>query len=239
MLISSAKTKSMLITTRQKHQNKPQSLHLTLGCDSIERVSKHKILGVIVDEKLSWEPHIDKLCKTLSRNIFLLSKLKHLIRSEYCKLFFNAHIKSHFEYASTIWDQCDAVHFNRVNSLFSRALKLLSPDPNNLTDRLKDLKMLSLRQTLNVKKCVFVHKILNHNAPSYLTNLFQQYIQQHKHNTRNSSARLPLPRLDLNKSSVIFSGLLLWNSLPTAFRSIKRTNSFKNAISKHFLRSNK
>ena len=237
MLISPAKTKCMLITTRQKHQNKPQSLQLTLGSDSIEQISKHRILGVIVDEKLSWEPHIDKLCKTLSRNIFLLTKLKQLIKTEHCKLFFSAHIKSHFEYCSTIWDQCDAVHFNKVASLFSRAIKVLSPGPKNLSDKLKELDMLPLRQHLNVNKCIFVHKILNSSAPSYLTSLFHPYIQKHTHNTRNSSARLPLPRLDLNKSSVIFSGLLLWNSLPSAFRTITRTVPFKNIIAKHFSKS--
>ena len=168
MLISPEKTKSMLITTRQKHQQKLQSLKLKLGSNDIEQVSKHRILGVIVDEKLSWEPHIDKMCKTLSRNIFLLSKLKNLIRIKYCKLFFNAHIKSHYEYLSTIWDKCDAVHFNKINSLFSRAVKILAPGPKTLPERLKELNILSLRQQLNIKKCSFVHKILNNKTPNMM-----------------------------------------------------------------------
>ena len=198
MLLNPTKTKSMLITTRQKHQRKPQNLKLTLGSNVIEQVSKHRLLGVIVDDKLKWEPHIDKICKMMSRNIFLLSKLKHLVHIDHCKLFFNSHIKSHFDYASTIWDQCDVVHFLKLKSLFCRALRVLTPGPKTTSQRLKELKMLPLRRQLNINKCLFVHNILNNRAPGYLIQLFYPYIQQHKHSTRNNSLRLPLPRIGLN-----------------------------------------
>ena len=35
-------------------------------------------LGVTVDEQLKWQTHINKICRTVSRNMFLLSKLSQL-----------------------------------------------------------------------------------------------------------------------------------------------------------------
>ena len=238
MLISSAKTKSMLVTTRQKHQREPLNLHLCLGQDVIEQVSKHRLLGVIVDDKLRWEPHIDKLCKTLATNVFLLSQLKRFIRTEYCKMFFNAHIKSHYEYVSTLWDQCSANHFEKLNSLFNRAVKILSPGSMNLDGRLKALNMLPLRKQLDVNKCVFIHKILNGKCPKYMSQMILPCIQQHDHDTRNSSLRAPRPRIDLNKQSLVFSGVSLYIDIPTHIRNSRTTKTFKNAVTKYFDKDN-
>ena len=48
----------------------------------INRVSKTKFLGVIIDEKLSWNPHVDQLCNTVAKNIGILYKL-HFPSSKY------------------------------------------------------------------------------------------------------------------------------------------------------------
>ena len=106
MALHPQKTKSMLITTRQKHQIQPLNLKLTLNSISIEQVREHKVLGVIIDEKLSWSSHVACICKRLSQNIFLLSKLRRYVDNDGLKLFFFAHCLSHINYASTVW--CNA-----------------------------------------------------------------------------------------------------------------------------------
>ena len=123
MILNPSKTKSMTITTRQKHQLKLPKLNLTIQSKPIEQVATHRLLGVTIDEQLKWEPHIKTICDKVSKNIFLLSKLKYYLNFESRKLFFHAHIKSHIDYASTIWDRCADVHLIRLNSLYRRAAK--------------------------------------------------------------------------------------------------------------------
>ena len=50
MILHPAKTKSMLFTTRQKHQLCPLHLSLSLKDSHIEQVHEHRHLGVIIDE---------------------------------------------------------------------------------------------------------------------------------------------------------------------------------------------
>ena len=50
MILHPAKTKSMLLTTRQKHQLRPLLLNLSLKDSHIEQVHKHRHLGVIIDD---------------------------------------------------------------------------------------------------------------------------------------------------------------------------------------------
>ena len=92
MIIHPDKTKSMIIATRQKQQKTTQKLNLTLESSTIEQVKQHKMLGLWIDSGVSWNLHIDKLIKKISRNTFLLSRLKLFTNTHNLKMFFNAHI---------------------------------------------------------------------------------------------------------------------------------------------------
>ena len=104
MVISPIKTTSMNIATRQKHQLSSLPLDLFLNGAKIDQVSEHRLLGITIDNKPRWDSHTNNVCKTVSRRVFLLSKLKYIVDIDTRKLFFNAHIKPYIDYASVVWD---------------------------------------------------------------------------------------------------------------------------------------
>lgn len=59
MVIHPNKTKCMVVTTRQKRQLKKLTLNLSINSVPIEQVSKHKVLGVILDEEMKWNNQIN------------------------------------------------------------------------------------------------------------------------------------------------------------------------------------
>ena len=63
MILHPAKTKGMLLTTRQTHQLRPLLLNLSLKDSHIEQVPEHRHLGVIIDDEFSWRLHIIGTCK--------------------------------------------------------------------------------------------------------------------------------------------------------------------------------
>ena len=44
----------------------------------LKQLSSQKLLGVTIDQKLSFDDHIDKLCNKLCQRIAVLSKIKKL-----------------------------------------------------------------------------------------------------------------------------------------------------------------
>ena len=60
-------------------------LYIKLGGVSLNRVSSTKFPVVIIDENLTWKNPIDAILNTISRSIWMLTKLKHLY-SLYCTL---------------------------------------------------------------------------------------------------------------------------------------------------------
>ena len=90
----------MVITTRQKHQLSDLSLRVSLDGQNIENVTEHHLLGLIVDNKFRWQAQIEHICKSMSKNKqFLLFQLQQII-IDTRKIFYNAHIKLHIDYAS-------------------------------------------------------------------------------------------------------------------------------------------
>ena len=90
----------MVITTHQKHQLSDLSLRLSLDGQNIENVTEHRLLGLIIDNKFRWQAQIEHICKSMSKKMFLLSQ--HVINIDTRKLFYNAHIKPHIDYASVV-----------------------------------------------------------------------------------------------------------------------------------------
>ena len=126
MALHPDKTKFMLITTRQKRQNLVTNLSpLTIKSDVIEEVQDHKVLGITIDNNLSWTPHVNALCKKISTKVFQLTKLKHFVNFRTRKLFFTSHIQSLIDYGSSLWDSTSKSTVKPLQSLHRRALKLI------------------------------------------------------------------------------------------------------------------
>ena len=195
MILYPAKTKSMLLTTRQKNQLRPLQLNLSLKDSHIEQVHEHRHLGVIIDNEFSWRPHIIGTRKTVC--LFFLSfflYLRHFVDTPKRKLFYHAHIFPHLTYASTVWDSCSDILFNKFNSLHRRAAKLMISDSSLSTDtKLRYLGILPLKEKLMFNKAVLVFKAYKNLAPPYLKQLFICS------NIRATSRyrTLPKPRIDI------------------------------------------
>ena len=235
MVIHPEKTKAMIITTRQKHQLKEPKLNLFIGNKTIEQVNSHKMLGIYLDSDFSWHTQIKHLTKKLSKNVFLLSKLRKFVDTEHLKLFFDAHIMSHLNYSSTIWDNCCNDSFKHINSIYRRAVKTISPLENTTTEmKMKNLKILPLSEKLKHNKAILVHKIYYNKTPDYLNKLIV------KAPTRYQSLNLlpPIPRIDLYKTSLSYSGSLIWNSLPTDLKVNMSTRAFRYKLNDYYLEKN-
>ena len=136
-------------------------------------------------------------------------------------------IQSGIDYVSTLWDSASDSLQKPLKSLHRRAIKTVLLKRTSLTD--KDYKagqILPLSSRLMSNQARFVHKIISGWAPMYLST--KLLINQ---SSRNSSRKLnvPIPRIDLFKSS------LLWNSLPSELRLPVSPSVFKKHLTLHML----
>ena len=63
---------------------------------------EEKILGVIIDNELKFDPHIRSMCKKAAQKLRVLNKVSSLLDPKKQILVFNAVMKSHFNYCPLI-----------------------------------------------------------------------------------------------------------------------------------------
>ena len=60
-------------------ENTERKINFDIDGEHIEQTQSIKILGVHIDEKLNFGPHISEICKRVSKQIGVLNRLKNLI----------------------------------------------------------------------------------------------------------------------------------------------------------------
>ena len=122
MLLNTDKTKVMLITTSQKRLHlHDYILNLTYKSDTLKNVNNDKVLGVLIDNNLTWLIHIQSIAKKISSNLWLLSKLKEFFSVENKVQYNKIYIQPHIDYCSTVWGGTSHCNLNRIYRLQKRA----------------------------------------------------------------------------------------------------------------------
>ena len=234
MVLNTDKTKVMLITSRQKRlcMHNPV-LFLTYSDIDMKMTHADKILGVHVDDNLMWNDHFQYVLKKISTYLWLLSKIRFYLSVEHRLMFYNAYIKPHFVYCSTVWSNTSSGNINKITKLQRRACKLiLSQDYTDIQEALKRLNILSFDQDIFLNKAKLMYKVYNNIAPVYLHELFQMRdinLDNTASNLRSVAHKnylLPQAKCNLYKGSFSYSGVVVWNSLPTSIKLASSLDTF-------------
>ena len=100
----------MLVTTNQKRQRLDKEI-LDLKFNEESLISNDKILGVFVDQNLTWSDHIRHLSKKITSSIWLLSKVKKFLSQEHRILFYKSYIQPHIDF-------CRVAPLKRISKKF-------------------------------------------------------------------------------------------------------------------------
>ena len=100
-------------------------LTLNLCGNKLIKVDKVKFLGVILDDKLNWEAHIDHLEAKLNSSIIMIKRIKKFIpESEYLNIY-NALFMSHLTYCISCWGGVPSYKLQKIFSIQKRCIRLL------------------------------------------------------------------------------------------------------------------
>ncbi len=73
-----------------------------MGSENLQNVESEKILGITINQNLSWAEHLKKTTATVNSKVAQLRKIKSFLPLFTRKLFCNTHILPHMDYCSII-----------------------------------------------------------------------------------------------------------------------------------------
>ena len=213
-----------------KAQHAPTDSIVLLDRKQLTQVHSIKFLGVIIDDKLSWQQHVNYIRGKLSRTIGILSRVRRTLNPSTLRNIYFAFTHPYLTYCLDVWGQCSAQLFQSIFVLQKRAIRTLSSSKKNAptANLFSSLNILPLRNLYIQSIAIFMFKFHRHLLPPVFDDLFSHNTQVHSVGTRQASLLHP-PRTNtrIGQKSIRFRGCFIWNQLRRSLNTDSSLFTFK------------
>ena len=208
-------------------KKKPVLTNYVIHSEVLRRVNCAKYLGVTIDSRLSFNSHVDNICKKGNQlRAFVHRNTKGCPRPIQSQAY-STIVRPALEYASVVWDPHTAKNINKLQKVQRRAARGVMNDwtrPNasepqhqrptkgSPTIMQTQLGWDTLQERRAKAKVKTLYKIVNNLLDVPIPPEFSR----HSRNTRGHDLRfiIPTPRVQCFKFSFFPSAMVLWNRLP-------------------------
>lgn len=202
--------------------NKSKTQHVIFGRNKdqvtnpadtqISHSTKH--LGLILDDCLSWNIHIDSLCSQLCTALFALRRIKLISTPEATKVAYHALFESRIRYGIILWGASSNNNLQRVMVLQKRAIRVMAgiAPRDSCREAYKDLKILTVTALYILEVILHAHSL----------NLTRN--NRHGRETRHGhNFNLPAHRTALFAKKPSYAGAKLFNALPAHLKQLEES----------------
>lgn len=186
---------------------------------AVSQVSETVFLGFTLDQALTWEHHIDALCKKTGRACFALWRLSATLDAEVVRSFYFAAVHSHLQYGIELWGR--TADWERAFRLQKRAVRAI----------VRVSQETSARPYFVALKIMTVPALVIYQAAIYARNHLEEYTRcgdGHRYPLRHTERLRAVPRrLAKTEKLVYMMGPSVYNRLPLTVTDAPSTQSFK------------
>jgi hypothetical protein len=198
-------------------------LKIMHGSNNITNACSSKLLGITLDNTLSWKTHIDTIVPKLSSACFAIRVVKPSLSSESLKMVYHPYF--HFIMTNGIIFWGNSYYSNTIFSLQKETLRIIVGirDRDSCREHFKKLKILPLKSQYRLSVALFVVDNKNY---------FQTNAEIHDINTRTkSNLHQSLSHLSKYQKGTHCFGIKLFSNLPARIKDLSHNISqFESAL---------
>ena len=188
------------------------------------------VLGLRIDNCLTFKDHIDILCRNVSYKLHALRKIRKYLTPDKAKVLYNAFINSQFSYASIIWMFCRKTDYLKMKKIQYKALKIVFNSNESLEDLLLHSDEIPIHQQQLRQLTTEIYKNLTDLSPKFIKLFFTAkklpYSLRNRHILNLPSARTTY----YGTNSILFRACQVWNNLPLSIKQSQSLLEFKTNI---------
>ena len=218
-----------------------------LNCNKLSLNSDKTInvyyLGLTIDEFLSWNSHINNLCKKLAQSNGIICKLRHLIPKTSLLQVYYSILYSHITYGCLVWQFTSKSNIDKVFIFQKKCLRIIcfSNFLEHSNSLFVNLQLLKVKDLFECEVIKFFYYYMNKTLPDSLINKFILVQDFHQRNTRNNKL-IYIPKTRTSRfgtNSLRSHGASIWNSffIKTNMENINSFAILKNFLKKKYLES--
>ena len=203
---------------------------MTYGSSTIEYKQSSKCLGLTIDNKLSWNEHIGKVCKSFSNKVAVLKRIKFLPKPVLETIYYKTIIPSVL-YGIAVWGSCSPALLDDIDRIHLRATRIINSLPHYIhSDHIRNAPYWNPIVSFYIKRLlVITYNIYHGNSINPLKNLLVK--RESTYSFRKSlNVEVDRPRTEVGRSSFKHRAALSWNFLPDDIKSCSNLDSFKKKL---------
>ena len=220
-----------------KIKNKPEEFRITLGNDILDECENTKYLGMLIQNDLKWDKHINHIIKKINSKIPLFYQLRTIIPETKKILIYNSIIKSDIIYGIELYAKHNTKWVKTLQKAQNRLLKILYRlDRLTSTNWIhKNKGILKITDLCSLRSLLLSHKVVHYFNE---TNISHKGIELLNYNDRLLRNNLNLKisaNFFLKYNKVTERATVLWNDLPNHIKKTSNRKMFKDKIENMYL----
>ena len=225
------KTNCMLFAPKGKQISLENKIFIS-GCP-IDEVYETKFLGIIIDSRLTWAPHIRYMKSKVAKGLGIILKCRKIFETETLIALYNSIVFPYFSYCILIWGSAYHTHLESVMILQKKLIRIISGvKPRTHTLPLfEKLKILTVKEVFYYSVAMFMYKYDTHRLPGIFDHTFHYFVDIHLYDTRRyKSFRVPKFETDRRQHTIQYYGAKIWNIIINEIDVNCAIGTFKNRL---------
>ena len=240
LALNSDKTEVICLGTTHRRQSLSSLTSIQVADASVTLSNHIKLLGITLDNRLSFDKHVSNVCSISYFHIRALRHIRSYLDLESSKYIACAILSSRLDYANSCLSGISSYNIHRLQRVQNCLARVVQPTHSAIPSHslLASLHWLPISQRVTFKLAGLVYRSLHDTSPTYLSSLLQTYAPIRS--LRSSSAHLLVePRISTTLASRGFrsAGPRIWNSLPNHIKLAPSFFSFRSKLKTHLFTS--
>lgn len=199
-----------------------KNFQILLDGEQLDRVTATKYLGVLLDDELSFDEHIDSMCKKLHAAIFVLKVLARFCDLSVLIVVYHSLFVSHIQYCINAWSNGKGKKLEKVFLVQKRAIRTMLKLKPRDSCREYFIKL----QLLTVPALIIYSALKFYHAKKS-----QEIVTRHSYNTRNQRISSLM-----EKSTTMTRAHKYYSKIPSFIKhEIKKDERCFNKLIKNYL----
>lgn len=246
LILNPIKTQALIIGHSRLPMSKIQQEcpQIVINDVTVPFVKNAKNLGILLDNKLSWEEQAKVICKKVYGGLHVLYKLKKFIPDKLKPMLINSLIMPHFDYCDIIYTDLNLDVSSRLQRAQNSCVRFIEglKKYDHVSAQFRKHKILNLSNRRTLHSLSLIYKTINTNnvMPEYIASLITKLSDTHSRTNRSKNTSfLSIPRHRTARYDRSFSVKYsrLWNDLPVTVREATSIIKFKQKLTSLLLAS--
>ena len=251
MAINTSKTKVVIFHTKGKsmdskgrvlifNENEIGSQNVPELISPIERVANYKILGVTIDENLSFDTHVLTVNSKIAKSLYCIRKVKNLLPLKAMRTLYFAMIHPHLLYCLNIFSCTTAKNLDKIAKKQKQAIRCITNSTYNAhtAPLFAKLEILPLTELVKFEKAKFMFKYVNNMLPDSFNEMWKSnhHLNENRPLRNANDLNIPAHSYETVKKLPLFSLPKLWNDLENE-KHITNFTTFKICVKGNLMSS--